>query len=499
MGGTPRHYLRRVQRSALVGRRRRRTEHPDPRRINEKPLALRRQRREHADRDLVDLPRARAGLRRRVNRPIGRRRRGAPRRRLHQIPDDGVRAARLHLRRGLAVAHERINVMPAATSDSNTAEPTYPCTCEKTRIVHLRACRSRAQVFHHNSGHMTRRTLLDFFADVTADTTAKNAQFLAYDDGYRTWTWTYGELRLSARLRAATARPGRSPRPGHRHLEREPSGVDRGALGRAPRRVVLVPIDYRASPDFLLKVAGIVDAKAILVGDAVDAASLGTARAIWNLDTSERSRKPRATPARASRLPPSPRLRRTSAPRSSSRRRRPRSSSPRAPQPTQRRRPTHKNILANIVPIEREMAKYQKLHAPVPADPVPEPAAAQPHVRTGDGDLRSADAARAGRLHAQLLARRHRPADPRAPDLGSRLRPEDPRGAARLHRPRRARGGGTAAGRDALGQTVVALPPDPQDVRLQVLGDGRRRRAARSGAGGCSGAGSGSWSCRATG
>ena len=39
--------------------------------------------------------------------------------------------------------------------------------------------------------------------------------------------------------------------------------------------VVLVPIDYRASPDFLLKVAGIVDAKAILVGDAVDASAAG--------------------------------------------------------------------------------------------------------------------------------------------------------------------------------------------------------------------------------
>ncbi len=41
------------------------------------------------------------------------------------------------------------------------------------------------------------------------------------------------------------------------------------------------------------------------------------------------------------------------------------------------------------------MAKYRQLHAAVPADPVPEPAAAQPHVRPGDGDVRSADAARA--------------------------------------------------------------------------------------------------------
>jgi len=39
---------------------------------------------------------------------------------------------------------------------------------------------------------MTRRTLLDFFADVTGDAATAAAPFLVYDDGYRTWTWTYG-------------------------------------------------------------------------------------------------------------------------------------------------------------------------------------------------------------------------------------------------------------------------------------------------------------------
>ena len=46
---------------------------------------------------------------------------------------------------------------------------------------------------------MTRRTLLDFFADVTSGDAAKSAQFLVYDDGYRTWTWTYGDLAAAAR------------------------------------------------------------------------------------------------------------------------------------------------------------------------------------------------------------------------------------------------------------------------------------------------------------
>ena len=130
---------------------------------------------------------------------------------------------------------------------------------------------------------MTRRTLLDFFADVTSGA-AKNAQFLVYDDGYRTWTWTYGEL--------AAASHGFAQRLRHEKIaaghtiaiwsENRPEWI--AALwGALLEGVVVVPIDYRTSADFLLKVAEIVDAKAILVGDAVDAEPLGTARPIWNL------------------------------------------------------------------------------------------------------------------------------------------------------------------------------------------------------------------------
>src|SRR6185503_19249775 len=78
------------------------------------------------------------------------------------------------------------------TSASTTAAPTYPVPpVRNTRMSDLT---SKLGAFHHNSGHMTRRTLLDFFADVTGGAAAKKAEFLVYDDGYRTWTWTYGEL-----------------------------------------------------------------------------------------------------------------------------------------------------------------------------------------------------------------------------------------------------------------------------------------------------------------
>src|SRR3954469_11615131 len=86
---------------------------------------------------------------------------------------------------------------PPRTSASSTAAPTYPVPpVRNTRMLDRT---SLARVFHHNSGHMTRRTLLDFFADVTGDDTAKSAPFLVYDDGYRTWTWTYAELAAAAR------------------------------------------------------------------------------------------------------------------------------------------------------------------------------------------------------------------------------------------------------------------------------------------------------------
>src|SRR3974390_2419695 len=67
------------------------------------------------------------------------------------------------------------------------------------------AATSRIAVFHHNSGPMARRTLIDFFADVTSGSTAPR-DFLVYDDGYRTWTWTYAELAASARACGARFR-----------------------------------------------------------------------------------------------------------------------------------------------------------------------------------------------------------------------------------------------------------------------------------------------------
>ena len=51
----------------------------------------------------------------------------------------------------------------------------------------------------------------------------------------------------------------------------------------------------------------------------------------------------------------------------------------------------HRNVMANIVPVEREVISYRKLRPPVSPDPLPESPAAQPHVWAGDGNQCSAD------------------------------------------------------------------------------------------------------------
>jgi long-chain acyl-CoA synthetase len=202
---------------------------------------------------------------------------------------------------------------------------------------------------------MTRRTLLDFFVDVTSGD-AKNAQFLAYDDGYRSWAWSYGEVAAAARAFAARLRDHGVARGDAIAIwsENRPEWIA-AMWGALIEGVVIVPIDYRASPDFLLKVAEIVGAKAIAVGDAVDVSPLGDARTIWHLPEIFR-KHPTFEPPSAS-VDPSP----SSLDASATAEIIFTSGATAEPKGVVL---THKNILANIVPIEREMAKYRKYTVP---------------------------------------------------------------------------------------------------------------------------------------
>src|SRR5215217_1488291 len=124
---------------------------------------------------------------------------------------------------------------------------------------------------------MPRRTLIDFFEDVATT----SGDFLIYDDGYRTWSYSYAAVAAAARAFAARLSAEGISR-GHAvaiWAENRPEWIV-AFWGCLLNAVTLVPIDYRASGAFLSRVADIVDARALLLGDVVDRDTVATTRPI---------------------------------------------------------------------------------------------------------------------------------------------------------------------------------------------------------------------------
>jgi long-chain acyl-CoA synthetase len=194
---------------------------------------------------------------------------------------------------------------------------------------------------------MPRRTLLDFYADLPPTP----AEFLVYDDGYRTWTFTYADVREGAEAFAAKLR-GAGIGPSQKVViwaENRAEWIV-ALWGCLLEGAILVPIDYRASAEFLRRVADIVEARCILVGDTVGAEALGDARPIWKL-AEVRGQGPGSPPPAAPRqaeADDTAEIIFTSG----------------ATAEPKGVVITHRNILANIVPIEREIAKYKKYARP---------------------------------------------------------------------------------------------------------------------------------------
>ena len=111
---------------------------------------------------------------------------------------------------------------------------------------------------------MRRETLLDFFESFAAHPN----EFLVYFDGYRTRSHTYKDVASAARrFCERLAQAGLAP--GDRVLfwgENRPEWIV-ALWGCLLRGVVVVPLDYRASSDLLVRVQQIADARLLLLGD----------------------------------------------------------------------------------------------------------------------------------------------------------------------------------------------------------------------------------------
>jgi long-chain acyl-CoA synthetase len=188
-----------------------------------------------------------------------------------------------------------------------------------------------------------RDTLVDFFEDLAA----ARGVFLVHDDGFRPRTWSYQDVGRAARGFAARL-GGAGLVKGDKVVffsENRPEWIV-ALWGCLLGGIVVVPIDYRASPDFLARVARIVNAKVIVVGQDVPPLQDTAGAALWRLHDLEWHDG----------VPPSVGVGRddvaeiiftsgaTAEPKGVI--------------------ITHRNILANIVPVEREVLKHRKWGKP---------------------------------------------------------------------------------------------------------------------------------------
>src|SRR3990170_6122509 len=131
---------------------------------------------------------------------------------------------------------------------------------------------------------MPRETLIDFFNDFYNN----HSEFIVYDNGYRSWKYTYRDVAFSAKafslkLRAANFKKGDKV---IFWSENRPEWVI-AFWGCLLAGVVVVPIDYQASSDFLLRVQEIVKARLILIGEEVSPASIEKGIPVWRLTNIE--------------------------------------------------------------------------------------------------------------------------------------------------------------------------------------------------------------------
>jgi long-chain acyl-CoA synthetase len=190
---------------------------------------------------------------------------------------------------------------------------------------------------------VARDTLIDVFQEFVG----ARGEFLVYDDGFRSRAFSYADVGRAARGFAARLHEA-GIRKGDKVVffsENRPEWIA-AFWGCLLCGVIVVPIDYRASPEFLARVSRIVAAKLVLIGQDVPSLADTAGAPVWLLQETGWLDGP----------PPPVSLTRddiaeiiftsgaTAEPKGVI--------------------ITHRNVLANIVPVEREVLKYRKWGRP---------------------------------------------------------------------------------------------------------------------------------------
>jgi len=192
-----------------------------------------------------------------------------------------------------------------------------------------------------------RETLIDFFRDLITI----RGEFLVYDDGYRRRGHSYEDVGRAARAFAARLSEAGLTK-GDKVLfwgENRPEWIV-CYWGCLISGVVVVPIDYRSSPEFVEKVRRVVEARVVLVGDDTGCRpgfSADSRCSIWDFaDVDWRADGP--MPDVAVTRDDITQIIFTSG-------------ATAEPKGVVIR---HRNVLANIVPVEREVMKYRHYARP---------------------------------------------------------------------------------------------------------------------------------------